>query len=104
LITNEKKVVRVFKKKGGPKVTLFCGRPKYRSHPTWGLRHIYKSHKGQWEDMAVGTFQGWREIADIGIAGALRDPDVCGKIRNGKHCYSRVVYLWDVRRYRIIGT
>jgi hypothetical protein len=54
--------------------------------------------------MAVGTFQGWREIADIGIAATVRDPDIRGKIRSGKHCYSRVVYLWDVRRHRIIGT
>jgi hypothetical protein len=104
IITKEKKVIRRFKKKGGAKVVLFCGGPKYDSAPKWGLRHIERRHRGDWDRKAFGTSMTWRQLADIGIAATLADPYVRGKVKDGKHCYSRVIYLWDLRRYRIVGT
>lgn len=43
-------------------------------------------------------------VADVGIAATLADPYVRGKVKDGKHCYSRVIYLWDLQRDRIVGT
>jgi hypothetical protein len=102
IITKEMKVVRTFKKHGGAKVHLYCGGPKYSEKPRWGLRHIERYHESQWENKSFGTFQSWREIADISIAAVLADPVVKGPVKRGKRCYSRYVFLWDVSRDRMI--
>jgi len=79
VITPEKKLIRRFKKKGGAKVPLYCGGPKYSSRPTWGLRHILWRHEDDWERKAFGTHQGWRELVDISVDAVLRDPDIVAK-------------------------
>jgi hypothetical protein len=102
LISKEKKVVRTFKKNGGAKVHLYCGGPKYSGHPRLGLRHIERYHESLWEYKSFGTFQSWREIADISIAAVLADPVVKGPVEDGKRSYSRYLYLWDVSCDRMI--
>jgi hypothetical protein len=102
VITPEKKLIRMFKKKGGTHVPLYCGGPKYSFHPTWGLRHIVQRHEVDWERKAFGTHQGWRELVDISVDAVLRNPDVAGKERGGKRCFSRHVYLWDYERDQVV--
>lgn len=94
--------MRMFKRKGGVKVPLYCGGPKYTAQPKWGMRHILANHRRDWQNMAIGTEQGWRELADISIAAVLQDPVVSGRPRHNKQCYSRYVYKWSYERNRVV--
>lgn len=99
------KVVRTYGELAGVKrVHLTCGGPKYDSQPTWGYRHIVRYHEQHFEGMAAGTFQNWREVADIGIATALADPEVRGFVRDGKRCFSRTIRLYNTRTGQVVRT
>lgn len=104
VISKEKKLVRTYSRRGGAKVYLYCGGPKFSSDPTWGYRHILKRHRDDFERKAFRTRQTWRELADISIEVALAHPKVAGPIRSGKRCYSAVVYLIDHRNGDVVGT
>ncbi|GAB3624639.1 hypothetical protein GCM10027418_27240 [Mariniluteicoccus endophyticus] len=58
-------------------ITLKCGRPDVNGKDGFGFLHLYDpplpNHVTDFERMALGTDQDWREIADIGIAAALID-------------------------------
>lgn len=98
VITSTSKVVRTYDGVAGiRRVYLKCGGPKYSSRPDWGYRHILARHRGDFENMAAGTAQNWREVADISIGGALRDPQVRGGLVDGKRCFSRRIYLYNLR-------
>ncbi len=51
----------------------------------------------------------WRDLADLGIASALSDPDKMSVKTNNegkkdKLCYSREIFLYDKRSGRIVGS
>ena len=104
VISKERKLVRTYSRRGGAKVYLYCGGPKFSSNPTWGYRHILKRHRDDFERKAFRTRQTWRELADISIEVALAHPKVAGPTRAGKRCYSAVVYLIDERNGDLVGT
>jgi hypothetical protein len=88
------KIVRTFPRSK----VLRCGNTNY------GYWHIYARHRSQGEAKAAGTYQNWRDIADIGMYAALSNSTVT-KIRysNDTTCFSKRIYLVDVRTGRTVG-
>ncbi|MFD0900019.1 hypothetical protein [Actinomadura sediminis] len=99
--TDPQKLVRLFTKNRVVDFALRCGGPKYSSSPTWGYRHILWRHKGDFERMAAGTYQNWRDIADLAMSHNTSDPDRW-KHSGGKSCYSRVLYLKNIRTNKVV--
>ncbi|WP_156371683.1 hypothetical protein [Microbacterium sp. Leaf203] len=77
---------------------LRCGNANF------GYFHIKARHEGDWQAKAAGTNQNWRDIADIGIDAALRDP-VITKPRdsNDTTCYSRKIFLVNTQNNQTVG-
>lgn len=91
--TEESKVVRTFTGSQRREWVLRCGGPKYSNEPTWGYRHILWRHRGDFERMAAGTNQNWRDVADLSLDAIAKDPDRWSDAGGGKSCRSRLVYL-----------
>lgn len=53
------------------------------------MRH----HDKDFERMAFGTGQTWRQVVDVSMEAISRDPDVVKPARGGQTCRSRVIYL-----------
>lgn len=103
--TSTSKIIRTYDGVAGIRnVYLKCGGPKYTSSPTWGYRHILKNHRSDFENIAAGTAQNWRDVADVGMGGALRDPDVRGAESDGKRCFSRKIYLYNLQTGELVRT
>lgn len=94
--TDPNKLVRLFVKNRVTDYVLRCGGPKYSRSPTWGYRHILWRHRSQFEQLALGTYQNWRDVADLAMSHNTSDPDVV-KSSRGKTCFSRVIYLVNRR-------
>lgn len=95
LFSRPGKVVRVFR--GSWRTfTLRCG-PWFTTKPRWGYRHIKYRHLADFQRRAAGTFQNWRDIADLSMAKNAADPDVTVFQRNGNTCRSSKVYLYNLR-------
>ena len=101
LSTDPSKVVREFPVKPGVTFVLRCGGPKYSAEPGDGYRHILWRHRGQFEQIAVGTYQNWRDVADLSMEIIARDPDVAIPTTRGTTCYSRVVFLINLRTNQV---
>ncbi|RSN51610.1 hypothetical protein DMH08_30305 [Actinomadura sp. WAC 06369] len=99
--TDPQKLVRLFTKNRVVDFALRCGGPKHSSSPTWGYRHILWRHRGDFERMAAGTYQNWRDIADLAMSHNTSDPDR-SKHSGGKSCYSRVLYLRNIRTNQVV--
>jgi hypothetical protein len=96
LRTNDAKIIRTYTAVAGiRRVYLKCGGPKYSARPDWGYRHILWKHRGDFEGMARGTYQNWRDLADLGMESALIDPAVRGGVVDGKRCFSRSITLYN---------
>lgn len=103
--TSTSKVLRTYDGVAGiRRVYLKCGGPKYTKNPTWGYRQILRYHRTDFENLVAGTAQNWRDIADVGMGGALRDPDVRGAARDGKRCFSRKIYLYNLQTGELVHT
>lgn len=83
---------------------LRCGGPKYSREPVSGYRHILWRHKVDFERMAFGTNQNWRDIADLAMDSVSSDADSVVPAGGGKVCNSRVVFLNDVRTNHWCGS
>ena len=101
--TDTQKMVRLFTKNRVVDFALRCGGPKHSSSPTWGYRHILWRHRGDFERMAAGTYQNWRDIADLAMSHNTSDPDR-SRHSGGKSCYSRVLYLRNIRNNQVVRT
>ncbi|MFV2177886.1 hypothetical protein ACFHW2_29165 [Actinomadura sp. LOL_016] len=99
--TDPQKMVRLFTKNRVVDFALRCGGPKHSSSPTWGYRHILWRHRGDFERMAAGTYQNWRDIADLAMSHNTSDPDRWNR-SGGKSCYSRVLYLRNIRTNQVV--
>ncbi|MEV5827741.1 hypothetical protein AB0L25_19435 [Spirillospora sp. NPDC052242] len=99
--TDPQKLVRLFTKNRVVDFALRCGGPKYSSSPTWGYRHILWRHRGDFERMAAGTYQNWRDIADLAMSSNTSDPDR-SRHSGGKSCYSRLLYLRNIRTNQVV--
>ena len=105
VITNENKIVRTYEGVAGiRRVYLTCGGPKYTDKPLWGYRHIQARHQRDFEVLAVRTAQNWRDIADVGMGGSLRDPEVRGPVIDGKRCFSRKIYYYNLETGKLVST
>ena len=102
--SDEKKHVRTFAGSDRRVWVLYCGGPKYSSSPTWGYRHILWRHRGDFERMAAGTNQNWRDVADIAMDAIAKDPDKWGDAGGDKHCRSRVIYLYNRNTGQLVRT
>ncbi|HZG91338.1 MAG TPA: hypothetical protein VEZ42_14095 [Pseudonocardia sp.] len=94
--TADDKVVRTFAVNHRLTYTLRCG------NEAGGYRHILIRHKGDYERLAAGTFQNWRDIADLSMETIARDPDVALPARNGKACLSRVMFFHNLRTNQLV--
>lgn len=99
--TDENKVVRVFPSPQGP-LTLFCGGPIRSSTPEWGYRHILWAHMKDFDGASTGTFQNWRDIADLAMETIAADPDATYPARGDQTCRSRVLFLKDLRTNQVV--
>lgn len=70
---------------------LRCGNAGY------GYRHILDRHRTDFERLAAGTYQNWRDVADLAMDSISRDPDAAKPAGNGKACLSRVIFLRNLR-------
>lgn len=103
--TNPGKLVRLFVKNRVTDYVLRCGGPKYSSSPRWGYRHILWRHRDDFERLAVGTYQNWRDVADLAMRSNTSDPDVTRhRARTGKTCFSRLIYLVNTRTNQVVRT
>ena len=84
-------------------VYLRCGGPRYDSNPTCGYRHILARHRGDFERLAIGTSQNWRDVADLAMNATAGDPDVAVPVGGGKACYSRVIFLRNLRTNQVVS-
>jgi hypothetical protein len=85
------KLVRLFQRDRRRDFALRCG------DAGWGYRHILDRHRGDFERMAAGTFQNWRDVADLSLAALSSDPDVVRPAGGDQTCRSRVIFLINVR-------
>ncbi|HLV75579.1 MAG TPA: hypothetical protein VKY91_22580 [Vulgatibacteraceae bacterium] len=99
--TDPQKLVRLFTKNRVVDYALRCGGPKYSSTPTWGYRHILWRHRADFERMAAGTYQNWRDVADLAMSHNTSDPDRSSH-GGGKSCYSRLLYLKNLRTGQVV--
>ncbi|MDQ1217465.1 hypothetical protein [Microbacterium arborescens] len=78
---------------------LRCGNANF------GYFHIKAGHQGDWESKSALTGQNWRDVADIGINGALASPEVVkDRPSNDSKCYSRKIYLVNTQNNQTVGT
>lgn len=91
--TPEDKVVRQFP----TGITLRCGGPLGAAEPRYGYRHILFRHKRDLERLAAGTFQNWRDVADLAMETIANDPDRSVPAPGNQICQSRVIFLNDLR-------
>jgi hypothetical protein len=81
---------------------LRCGGPKYSRTPEWGYRHILWRHKADFERLAVGTNQNWRDVADLAMDHISSDADSVAPADGGKTCNSRVIFLHDLQTNQLV--
>ena len=83
----------------GGKSNLLCG------NTSFGYRHIVLRHRTEWEHSAILTGNNWRDVADFAISTVLGDPDMVRyQPRSRAFCFSRVIYLVNIRTNRLVGT
>ncbi len=75
---------------------LRCGTADY------GYRHILNRHRADFERLAFGTYQNWRDIADLSMDAISRDPDAAKPAGDGKGCLSRVIFLKNIRTNQVV--
>jgi hypothetical protein len=102
--TDESKVVVRYALNHRMYATLRCGGPRWDANPTWGYRHILARHRGDFERLAVGTNQNWRDVADLAMDAIARDPDAAKPAGDGKGCYSRLISLRNLRTNQVVRT
>ncbi|GGM84059.1 hypothetical protein GCM10012275_63380 [Longimycelium tulufanense] len=54
--------------------------------------------------MAAGTYQNWRDVADLAMDAIAKDPDAWGDAGAGKNCRSRLIYLYNRRTGQLVRT
>jgi hypothetical protein len=96
------KLVRAFPVKPGVDFFLRCGGPTYSPTPASGFRHILWRHRNDFERIAEGTYQNWRDVADLSMEFIARDPDVTVQTARGTTCYSRVIFLINIRTNQVV--
>lgn len=82
--------------------TLRCGGPKYSHDPTTGYRHILWRHRTDFENLAAGTYQNWRDVADLAMRAITRDADHRRPATDGKICHSRLITLVNLRTNQVV--
>jgi hypothetical protein len=102
--TDESKVVAQYLVNVRTSFTLRCGGPRYAAEPAWGYRHVLWRHRGDFERLAAGTSENWRDLADLVMESISRDPDAAQDAGDGKGCYSRLIYLRNLRTNQVVGT
>lgn len=100
--TDPAKLVREFPVKLGTSFFLRCGGPRYSRTPGDGYRHILWRHRGDFERIAAGTYQNWRDVADLSMEFIARDPDVTVPTSRGTTCHSRVIFLINLRTNQVV--
>jgi hypothetical protein len=69
----------------------------------WGYRHILAGHKEDFERLAAGTFQNWRDVADLAMESIASDPDAARPPdAAGKAYLSRVIFLRNIRTNQVV--
>lgn len=81
---------------------LRCGGPIGSPTPKKGYRHIVWRHRADFERMAAGTNQNWRDVADLAMEAISRDADAAYPRPQGKACLSRVVFLRNLRTNQVV--
>lgn len=75
---------------------LRCGNADY------GYRHIVSRHRTDFERLAAGTYQNWRDVADLAMDSISTDPDAAKLAGAGKGCLSRVIFLRNLRTNQVV--
>lgn len=52
--------------------------------------------------MAFGTYQNWRDVADLSMEIIAKDPDVTVPTMRDTTCYSRVIFLANLRTNQVV--
>lgn len=100
--TDESKVVAQYAVNARMIFTFRCGGPRYSPTPTKGFRHILWKHREHFEEIAAGTEQNWRDVADLAMDVISRDPDVALPAQGGKECLSRVIFLRNLNTNQVV--
>jgi hypothetical protein len=61
-------------------------------------------HRADFERLAVGTYQNWRDIADLAMDSIARDPDSLKVVEDGKVCHSRLINMYNIRTNQLVRT
>ncbi len=90
---------------GGDKVHRLA--PLLLLSPLWnrgvhGYRHILIRHRADFERLAAGTYQNWRDIADLAMDSITRDPDAAKLAGGNQSCLSRVIFLRNLRTNQVV--
>jgi hypothetical protein len=94
--TDDNKLVRQFPVNQRLNFYLRCG------NEAKGYRHILLRHRTDFEAMAFGTNENWRDVADLAMASIASDPDQAIPVGDGKGCYSRVLFLRNNRTNQVV--
>jgi hypothetical protein len=68
----------------------------------FGYRHVVTRHRTDFENLAFGTYQNWRDVADLAMDSISRDPDSAQPSGDDKGCLSRVIFLKNRRTNQIV--
>ncbi|SDM39213.1 hypothetical protein [Allokutzneria albata] len=68
-----------------------------------GYRHILGRHLRDFEQMAFGTAQNWRDIAHLGIHHTMQTPERTKPQTGGKTCRSRNIILVNLHTNKEVG-
>jgi hypothetical protein len=90
------KLVRLFQRDRRRDFALRCG------DAGWGYRHIQTRHQADFEGMAAGTYQNWRDVADLSMNTNSSDPDVTRPAGGNQTCRSRVIFLINKRTGQVV--
>jgi hypothetical protein len=94
--TPEDKLVRQYMVNPRLNFSLRCGNAQK------GYRHIVSRHLADFQRMAAGTYTNWRDVADLAMESIARDPDVAVPAGGGTGCYSRVLFLRNLRTNQVV--
>ena len=72
----------------------------------WGYRHLlYKNHDDDYADLAAGTGQNWRDVADLALTKTLNDPTkVTFNEDKNTFCFSTKIYLLNRSSGQQVGS
>lgn len=94
MFDDDNKVVKLFPINRSRDAIFRCGH--HGSGNNYGYRHML-ANKDRWEGLTAGTYQSWRDIADLAMVKTAGDPAERVSASGGQQCRAAIIYLVNLR-------